>query len=857
MPKNMEWNLGSKVDLNMALDLLSYSEDLGNGMDQWQVSKPIEELNFKDGYTYNDPINGGDGLWYEIPPAPVLGQFDWENPAPFEKQTELNEYREIWINYNLEHIYRAKLNEKYGIEIEPLKPDDPRTISELLEKFSIFVVEEIKEWSGKQYSNIKLSVSDFFLGAVNWTPPRDPLTLDLDGDGIETLGTEAGVLFDHNANGMKQGTGWVSPDDGLLAFDRNGNGTIDDGTELFGDNTILSNGSIASDGFEAIADLDTNSDGVVDALDGQFSSLRVWRDLNSDGISQSNELARLDEMGISAISVHSHAAGTDQANGNTITRVGEFIRSSGSKGKAGALDLAVDAFHREFTEKIEISGAVALLPNMRGSGVLRDLHEAASLNGDLAGLLQNYAVSPTRAEQMAVIDELLAKWVSTAEGFKTSNETMSFSDVIISWRFGSTGGHASFSKSIDSTSTSYQGDGELWMRKIEILEHFNGRPFIDFSRDVSQSTGVSVSGGSGGDGGGGGAILAPTLYSIIISDEQLDLLQKSYGELTRSVYEGLSLQTRLKPFIDAIGLTMVEGELSLDFSQMEALVSEGVARDTVNGLVDALDLKGILETHQLGWEAHPFISSILEQYPIILSTLGNELQSDNSTYMIGTLEANTYTANDGDNILLGGGGDDSLNGNNGNDFVVGGYGNDNLYGGAGNDTLQGGVGEDMLYGDGGADVLVGGEGADQLDGGQGLDIYRGGAGDDLLGGGDQSTDYWGNTYSGGMHWGNEYEGGTGNDTLRGTRYADTYSFNPGDGQDLIEENGPGGYTDTLRFGEGINHDQLWFSRKDQQLVLGFTAKGGAVKAGGWQNAYARPSRATCQCDGCLRSSCCR
>ncbi|MCP3908456.1 MAG: hypothetical protein GY712_10625, partial [Oceanicoccus sp.] len=56
-------------------------------------------------------------------------------------------------------------------------------------------------------------VSDFFGDALGWTYPRDPITLDLDGDGLETVGTEAGVLFDHNADGIQTGTGWIGADD--------------------------------------------------------------------------------------------------------------------------------------------------------------------------------------------------------------------------------------------------------------------------------------------------------------------------------------------------------------------------------------------------------------------------------------------------------------------------------------------------------------------------------------------------------------------------------------------------------------------------------------------------------------------
>ena len=76
----------------------------------------------------------------------------------------------------------------------------------------------------------------------------DPLSLDLDGDGIETTAIEGlnSTLFDHNKDGIRTATGWVSADDGLLVLDRNGDGVINHGGELFGDNTLLKDGSLAA-----------------------------------------------------------------------------------------------------------------------------------------------------------------------------------------------------------------------------------------------------------------------------------------------------------------------------------------------------------------------------------------------------------------------------------------------------------------------------------------------------------------------------------------------------------------------------------------------------------------------------------
>jgi len=74
------------------------------------------------------------------------------------------------------------------------------------------------------------------------TPRKDPLAIDLNGNGIQTVGilaTGTPILFDHNADGIKTGTGWLAPDDAWLVLDRDGNGTIDSGRELFGADTMI------------------------------------------------------------------------------------------------------------------------------------------------------------------------------------------------------------------------------------------------------------------------------------------------------------------------------------------------------------------------------------------------------------------------------------------------------------------------------------------------------------------------------------------------------------------------------------------------------------------------------------------
>jgi hypothetical protein len=136
-------------------------------------------------------------------------------------------------------------------------------------------------------------VFGFLLGTALASPLLrfiDPLTLDLDGDGIEltALGTagQAGastVFFDFDGDGFKERTGWVKADDGMLAIDLNGNGLIDNGGELFG--------QPARDGYEVLETYDTFADGVIDAKDAAFARLRIWRDLDQDGITDAGELS--------------------------------------------------------------------------------------------------------------------------------------------------------------------------------------------------------------------------------------------------------------------------------------------------------------------------------------------------------------------------------------------------------------------------------------------------------------------------------------------------------------------------------------------------------------------------------------
>ena len=157
-----------------------------------------------------------------------------------------------------------------------------------------------------------------------------PIILDLDGDGIiRTVGLSSGVSFDHAADGFAERSGWVAPGDGLLVWDRNANGAIDSGRELFGSETLLPDGLKAVNGFEALKALDVNGDGLIDASDPVYAQLRVWIDGNTDGRNGEGELLTLEEAGVQSINLNYTNSSFIDAQGNAHRQVGSYTTLDG------------------------------------------------------------------------------------------------------------------------------------------------------------------------------------------------------------------------------------------------------------------------------------------------------------------------------------------------------------------------------------------------------------------------------------------------------------------------------------------------------------------------------------------------
>lgn len=505
----------------------------------------------------------------------------------------------------------------------------------------------------------------------------DPLTLDLDGDGIETLAATSGVLFDHNVDGIKTTSGWIKSDDGLLVRDIDGNGTIDTGRELFGDSTLLANGKTAANGFSALADLDSNSDGVVDATDTAFAELKVWQDANQDGISQTDELKTLAELGISSLAV-SHIQSNTTLAGGTQTQTGSYTRADGSTAVLADLNLTQDTFNTQYIDSIDVPEELQDLPNLPGMGRLRSLQEAASLSPALVTILRQYSAATTRNEQKNLIDQLLLEWAKTDPLYSDApiERLVSYASMVY-----------------DENSSNI-----IYLRRGESVSY---SLYVPTYADTLAQNRTRIIDAIMGDR------VTNTLNEII--NHETTYINTTYVALSDAVYQSLLTQTRLKPYLDSVELQITEDSVDLDFTALNTKLQEKTASDPANGITDLIELvrNGAMLTNS-GWNGYLLLEDTLRS-----AVPTPELQSVYNTFnvrqpgvaggsaddiMLGDTENRRIADGSGDNIILGGTGSETIVTGNGNDVLLGGVGNDVISAGMGDDLIDGGEGDDILSG---------------------------------------------------------------------------------------------------------------------------------------------------------------
>jgi VCBS repeat-containing protein len=169
-------------------------------------------------------------------------------------------------------------------------------------------------------------------------PLTPPIAIDLDGNGLQFVDQSAGVLFDYNGDGVKESTAWVANHDGLLAVDRNGDGIVNDGSEI----VFATSANGAATDLEGLRiDYDSNHDGVLSAADADFAKFGVWQDANGNGVTDAGEFKSLADLGIVSLDLNSDGKSYTAAN-DQVTVFGEatYTRADGSEGRLGDVAFA-------------------------------------------------------------------------------------------------------------------------------------------------------------------------------------------------------------------------------------------------------------------------------------------------------------------------------------------------------------------------------------------------------------------------------------------------------------------------------------------------------------------------------------
>ncbi|MGD7146595.1 calcium-binding protein [Ralstonia pseudosolanacearum] len=726
--------------------------------------------------------------------------------------------------------------------------------------------------------------------SVQFDSGRDPLVVDL-GKGIRATGVDdSKVLFDLANAGQKEAVGWIASGGFLV---NTADGPVTSGAQLFGDARALPDGSLAANGFQALAPLDSNADGHINASDTAFGKLAIWTDTNQDGIEQADEVFLLSKLGIQDIDLTSETSTFQNiGGGNVVTGKAKITWADGHQTDIVEANLVTNGFYTVFTDNVTLTPEQAALPFVRGSGQVRDTRQAAARSPDFSAMLQQYAAANTRAEQLALLPALIDAWAATSS-FKSLMQRNTYANDSVNYEYAFAGvaHYQSTTLGYDAliAKSNWTAEYSKWTHLVDILEKFNGQTLFSvdsgwmwghnraFVSAVNKDGSTSAYNGASPQAG---ALLQATVLQISLSDQQMARLQQSYDALLDSVYGGLVLQTRLDKYV-----RILQSDHPAD---VLAALQAAYDRNPVNGASDAIDLlkygraaldkAGVslaptLQSMAQDLDSRGLLSTWLADNPGIHYTAPGQAAAIGKTGELNglfiltgpTQKADPVQASAGQgsqgNVFFALHGNTTVDASKGdNQQFFGGDGPSRFIGGTGANRFQGGAGDMWMDGHlGSAGTFTGGKGNDTMIGGTGLNIFSGGGGDDAItsnadavslidggigndtirvsGGGMASIDGGAgddiiriDPY--GASQGADIMGGTGDDQISLGYYSTTLRFNRGDGHDTVSSIANAG-NKTIVFGPGISAADLSATRVGNDIVLNIGTNGDAITVTNW------------------------
>ncbi|POZ61922.1 hypothetical protein C2I19_11050 [Chromobacterium alticapitis] len=659
-------------------------------------------------------------------------------------------------------------------------------------------------------------------------------------------------MFDTNGSGNTEQLGWIAQGTGLLVYDPNGAATLTSGTQLFGNSTLLPDGKYALDGFQALAALDKSGSGHIDASNPEFANLRIWVGAPGNGSSNSalatGKMMTLKELGIVDISLHATKTwantGGAEHMANTESSYAVVTWADGHTTTMGDINFAADPFYQHLKPIGPLSDAVKVLPEMAGCGPVYDTQQAAQKSPAFADMLKKYSALTSRADQVSMLPQLLKAWADSSDfkGLMARNDWDIASNNYV-YVFDSTKMFAGQNPSNPLSLLAGGGiplqDRDQWSDvykqmadMVGVLEVFNGQALYEpsqtdlmWGRHADAIHVALISGGGGsGDGGGKAGIKLGATYKIEVNAQQVANLQQSYQALEQSVYEGLLMQTRIKPYLDAIKLNInPKTGAQFDLSGLDKILDNKYAANPIDATLDLLELTAYGRDMLVatGWDMATKLGHWISDL-----TANGSWQKISAQLQDG-LDSLIHIDKDGKF---------SLTDAQGNAIYIAKSGDDTLQGGSGHNILYGGSGNTIMYGAGTSNTFYGGTGHDTMLSQGGCATYIGGSGFDVMGSNDcrSATTTGHTTDDKGNLIGSTYIAGTGGGIMYGSDANNLYQLSLGCGSDSIFSAGYSWYGDNgmanrnvnnvLKFGPGISAGNIWAETSGIDLILHYSDK---------------------------------